>query len=117
MSLPLFDPGLQPERTELAWTRTALAIAVGSLVALRVLPALAGYGVQQVLWMAPGLVGLAFAICIRLLARSRYSRVNRALLFERPGDLPGASLLLALALFAISCGICATAVVIVAGLI
>lgn len=29
------DPGLQPERTHLAWTRTAMAVLLNALVALR----------------------------------------------------------------------------------
>lgn len=70
----LFDPGLQPERTELAWRRTALAIAVGSLVALRLLPAVLGH----IAWIAPGVFGLITAGMLWLAARRRYARVSAA---------------------------------------
>lgn len=51
---PLFDPGLQPERTALAWRRTTLSLMLGSLVALRLLPPALGT------WsFAVGFLGLA----------------------------------------------------------
>lgn len=50
-------PGAQPERTALAWRRTALAVAAGSLVAARVLEPWAGPPV----WLL-ALAGLAAAV-------------------------------------------------------
>ena len=71
----LYDPGLQPERTELAWRRTSLALAVGSLVAMRMFPAtLGGVG-----WVVPGLVGLVCAGALWQAARHRTARVNDVL--------------------------------------
>ncbi|WP_203579687.1 DUF202 domain-containing protein [Microbacterium hibisci] len=100
----VFDPGLQPERTELAWRRTALAIGVGSLVALRVLPAAASDSAQAQLLLAPGIAGLAFAVVLWTLARARHLRVNRALVDDDPRGLPGSALLFALTLFVVGCG-------------
>lgn len=52
-------PGLQAERTELAWQRTSLALATGSLLAGRLLaPGLGGWA-----WLAAGTgIGLAGAL-------------------------------------------------------
>jgi uncharacterized membrane protein YidH (DUF202 family) len=62
-----FDPGLQPERTALAWRRTALAITVGALVAVRILPEKLG------LWaILPAGAGLVLATCILVAAHHRY---------------------------------------------
>ncbi|WP_217613830.1 DUF202 domain-containing protein [Cellulomonas sp. GbtcB1] len=48
-------PGAQPERTALAWRRTSLSVAIGSLVAGRVLEPWAGPGVWVLVVL--GLVG------------------------------------------------------------
>ncbi|MGZ0712792.1 DUF202 domain-containing protein (plasmid) [Coraliomargarita sp. W4R53] len=69
-----FDNGLQPERTELAWRRTVLSIAVGSIVAMRLLPAILG----NPLWFLPGLVGLAISVAIWWASAHRYKRVSHA---------------------------------------
>ena len=86
----LYDPGLQPERTELAWRRTALALAVGSLVSIRVLPLLFGSSA----WMLLGLAGVAVAAIIWSAARVRYRTAYRALTTAASGRrLPDGRLL------------------------
>lgn len=90
----LFDPGLQPERTELAWRRTALALAVGSLVALRLLPEAFG----SILWSLAGVAGLAASGILLVSSRRRCRSIDETL--RAQGDragMPGARLLLALA--------------------
>jgi uncharacterized membrane protein YidH (DUF202 family) len=85
----LFDPGLQPERTELAWRRTALSLGTGSVIAARLLPELFG----DALWAVPGAVGVVLAVLLWGLARRRYLAFGHQLRQEVVGRLPGAGLL------------------------
>ena len=96
-----FDPGLQPERTELAWRRTALTIAVGSLVALRLLPTV----LENALWVIPGCVGIIAAFVMWVLARRRFTGIRRALVAE--GTLPrgGAGAVTAMAIAVLAFGL------------
>jgi len=73
--MTLFDPGLQPERTELAWRRTALAMGIGSLLAVRLLPAAMG----SPWWALPGFAGMLLAAALWLGARRRHRAVAQAL--------------------------------------
>lgn len=103
-----FDPGLQPERTELAWRRTALAVAIGSVVSLRIFPLLlpsdaAAWG------LAPGVVGIGAACAFWLAARRRQLQTTAALhSANAPGPstaaLPGSGMLLALTMLATAFG-------------
>jgi len=69
-----FDPGLQPERTALAWRRTGLALAAGSLVAVRVLPAVLGA------WaLLPAGLGVALSVLVLAAAHQRYRTHHRRL--------------------------------------
>jgi uncharacterized membrane protein YidH (DUF202 family) len=71
---PLFDPGLQPERTALAWRRTTLSLILGSLVALRLLPPALGT------WsLALGFLGLVLAGYLWRQAGHRTAATNNAL--------------------------------------
>ncbi len=88
-----FDPGLQPERTSLAWTRTVLALLVGSAASLRLLPPVFGP------WsMAVGVAGLLVTAALWAASARRRRRVRHALRFQEP--LPSGALLAALAAIA-----------------
>ncbi|MCO7221125.1 DUF202 domain-containing protein [Klenkia sp. PcliD-1-E] len=82
-SAEVFDPGVQAERTALAWERTALAIAAGAATLGRM-------GAEQ---LGPGLAVLAFsslaaASLVAGTARRRYVRMHCSLVAH--GDLTGA---------------------------
>lgn len=90
----VFDPGLQPERTGLAWRRTGLALAVGSLVALRVVPGPGDGG-----WtLLPGLAGLGLALAVLVLGERRYRQVHRSLTRAEPVPVGGGGLVFVTAL-------------------
>lgn len=83
MSGGSWDPGLQPERTALAWQRTSLALLAGNLVLARLL-------VSTSVVLAV-LVGLAAAVGSLLLSRSavlRHQATETAL--RRRARLPDA---------------------------
>jgi putative membrane protein len=86
---PRFGPGLQPERTALAWQRTALALVAGSTLSLRALPPVFGG------WsLAIGIVGLIVSAALWFAGRARARRALRALRTDR-GPVPGGLLLAA----------------------
>ncbi|MGO4489635.1 DUF202 domain-containing protein [Microbacterium sp. 2RAF4] len=110
-----YDPGLQPERTELAWRRTALAIAIGSLLSLRVFPLVLPpeFGAWGI---APGVIGVGTACVLWIAARRRQRRTTAVLTETAAGPLPGGSLLLALTVFGTGFGVIAVVLVVVAQL-
>ncbi|MBB2921175.1 DUF202 domain-containing protein [Cellulomonas cellasea] len=65
-------PGLQPERTALAWRRTALGLATGSLVAGRLLAP--GLGLWA-WWVAA--IGVVLAGSLAVVAHRRSERTHR----------------------------------------
>ena len=80
---PHGDPGLQPERTALAWGRTMLALVTASAFFLRWLPT---YG--PAILMLPVVSGGA-ALAIYLTQRSRYRARSHGLAGESiEADLP-----------------------------
>ena len=112
MSAPLFDLGLQPERTALAWRRTALALVAGSLVGARVLaPALGA--LAGVL----GACGVVAGLSLGLAAARRARAVDAALRADaslRTG--PGAGVLAAVAAGCLLLGVAALVAVLTGSL-
>ncbi|WP_341975872.1 DUF202 domain-containing protein [Microbacterium sp. LTA6] len=84
----LFDPGLQLERTALAWRRTAVALVIGSLFVLRVVPVVSPTSWMQGLVLLPALLGFALAIWTWIRGGARYRGVAKALV--RGAPIPGA---------------------------
>ena len=85
-----WDPGLQPERTALSWRRSVLALLIGSVAMIRILPPLVGA------WsLAVGVVGLVASSALWVVSAARVRRTDRALRAGTP--LPGALLLAMLA--------------------
>ena len=96
-----FDPGLQPERTALAWRRAALSLAIGSLACGRLL----GPAVGGLAWLL-AVVGVALGAGLLLAASRRAAMIDRTL--HTYGDLaagPGAGLLATVAVAAVLVGV------------
>ena len=101
-----FDPGLQPERTALAWRRAALSLAIGSLAAGRVLEV-----VVDGAWLVSA-AGTALGFGLLLAARRRTAQIDRALRSDcdlRSG--PGAGLLAVTTVVAVLVGVVGLVVV------
>lgn len=71
------DPGLQPERTLLAWRRTCLALAVASAVIVR-------FGGESIGAFAAvlGIVGIATAAAAYIVASHRYRSAHSAIVHD-----------------------------------
>jgi uncharacterized membrane protein YidH (DUF202 family) len=79
----VWDAGLQPERTALAWRRTGLALGVASLLVARVL-AEQSVGLALLL----GAIGVAAAIATLLVVERRYRYHHRRLLAAADEHVP-----------------------------
>lgn len=94
----MWDAGLQPERTRLAWRRTTLTVVIGGLVGGRALGDASGP-----LGLAAAVMALGVAGLLGVLVRRRTRRV--AAVLEGGGPLPGAALLLVVAALPAACAL------------
>lgn len=78
---PRRDPGLQPERTALAWNRTALAVAVNGVLVLR----------AGLVGSAPLFLGVGAVLLLAAAAATAYSSVRKRQLLRAAGTPPTSS--------------------------
>ncbi|MFC7404058.1 DUF202 domain-containing protein [Georgenia alba] len=88
-----WDAGLQPERTELAWRRTVLAVTTGTVIAARYLGAS-----SVVLGLALPLLALLGGVVLLQAGTVRFRRLNDELYASGTDDpdrpvLPGGAML------------------------
>src|SRR5918999_5451408 len=83
----LWDPGLQPERTALAWQRTALATAVAALAVTRLAVHRAAVPALAIAALAAGSAALTLVF-----SAAAYRRTVRCLTERRPLDPLGPAL-------------------------
>lgn len=102
-----FDVGLQVERTALSWRRTALSLAAGSLVALRLLPE----WLNGPWWIVPGMVGLLAAAALWGVSRRRHDAFMSRVRLEQTPRVGGALALAVLAAGVASAGLLGLAAV------
>lgn len=108
----IWDAGLQPERTALAWRRTALSVLVGSAAGARLLAPQLG-----VFAVVAGVLGCAFGAWMYVSAGARGRHATRTLFEDgHLGRGPGAWPLAATALFGGALGVFALFLVLDHGL-
>ncbi|HSA53271.1 MAG TPA: DUF202 domain-containing protein [Yinghuangia sp.] len=95
------DPGLQPERTRLAWSRTSLAFLANGGLMLH-----AGHDADWV-WLLPGSAVIAVSGLVYAAGEARYRRVGAAVRENEP--VTGSALVAATAAAALFAALMAVA--------
>lgn len=108
-----FDIGLQPERTALAWRRTALALVIAAIVGVRVLP-----GLLDPWALIPAGSGIILAVTVLHASHRRYGVQHQRLTGSESDRvaLPGGFLLAIVSGIAVAGGVACIAVVVITSL-